>query len=662
MAKPKANTKARGRAKLQEPSFRVFPTLAKIAAGDLGVMEFEDHLSLAIEFDHVLSKAEKAAIRKLYASWADRVVDESRRADDGDAESFERFDALFIGDKGVQGGASRFISAGESSSWLVGELGKLAGVVSVAFGDPPEGGTPIANATVDDTPPKELLALELVHDKARMAALTFAISLYGAKPLQSSPAAVLACWQKFLALVPPGKLTLWGTETTSPMNRKQVTTSTLGLLDKWLAKGAPKREYLAFDIGDEPTYNDAARWRFVVWSKYDDKEDAHFIHLSMPFHVGLARSDEMAEVARELFATGAFRSGTAGPCWNPGCFSSWTAVGNGALHACRLSAKYPAIDYQDTVDDSTTVGIDGIKGVGWLTLLDAKFAAKVGKSSLAKVAKVSAAGTGVMLRAGDTPTLEGRPLRTVFAKLASLIEPTIPRTRWMSVSENDEVHSLGFRVRHAPWPELALSLECAGYGKEILDAARANDEAKTKKVFARIAAAIKKLRATKATTRVPVDDRKSRHDLLEHRISDLEAHVGYAASTAAKTKRWSLALWLYQQALALPGASPTLYAALQIREHAHYVLGGVIQLCVDARDKTALARHLPAATRAAKDQPDIHHALARAYIFLGDQAKALEHVRLGIATYEDSDEFKHDAVLEPIRADIKKLLRGHKKK
>ncbi|HEY5936578.1 MAG TPA: type VI immunity family protein, partial [Kofleriaceae bacterium] len=405
MAKPKA--KAR-KTKRKEPSFAVFPTLAKIAAGSFGVEQFEDHLALAVEFDHVLSKAEKATIKKLYAGWCDRVVDESRRADDDGGESFERFDALFIGDKAAQGGASRFIAAGESSAWLVGELSKLRGVVRVAFGDPPEGGAPIATSTVDDTPPPEFTKLELVHEKTRMAALTFAISLYGAKPLQKSPQAVLACWQKFLAIVPPGKLTLWGTETTSPMNRKQVTTSTLALLDKWLAKGAPKREYLAFDIGDEPTYSDAPRWQFVVWSRFADKEDAHFVHLAMPFHVGLARADEMAELARELFATGAFRSGTAGPCWSAGCFSSWTAEGNGALHACRLATTYPAIDYQDTVDDSTAVGIDGIKGVGWLTLLDAKFAAAVGgKKALARVATVSDAGSGVMLRAGDTPTLEG---------------------------------------------------------------------------------------------------------------------------------------------------------------------------------------------------------------------------------------------------------------
>lgn len=643
---------------------KLSPTLAKITAGDFGIEQYEDHLSLAIELDHALTKAEKATIEKLYADWTKRVVAESRRADDDGGESFERFDALFIGDKAVQGGASRFIAAGKSSAWLVREVSKLPGVVSIAFGDPPEGGEAIAPSTVDDTPPPEFAKLELVHDKTRMAALTFAISLYGARPLQKTPQAVLACWQKFLALVPPGKLTLWGTETTAPMNRKQVTTSTLGLLDKWLAKGAPRREYLAFDIGDEPTYSDAPRWRFVVWSRAEDKEDAHFVHLAMPFHVGLARADEMAELARELFATGAFRSGTAGPCWNGGCFSSWTAEGNGALHACKLAATYPAIDYQDTVNDSSMVGIDGIKGVGWLTLLDAKFAAAAGgKTALARVATVSDAGSGVMLRAGATPALDGTALRPVFAKLAPLIEPTIPRTRWMSVSEDDEVHSLGFRVRLAPWPELALSLEYARLGRELQDAVRAKtDDANVKAVFARVGAAIEKLRATKVTTRAPVDDRKARQELLDHRITDLETYIGYAASAAAEAKRWPLALWIYERALELPRAAPSLYAALAVREHAHYVLRGIIPVCIAAKDKAALARHLPGATKAAKDQPDIHHALARAYIVLGDHAKALEHVALGIATYEDADEFRHDAVLEPIRTEIKKLWRGRKKK
>ena len=49
-------------------------------------------------------------------------------------------------------------------------------------------------------------------------------------------------------------------------------------------------------------------------------------------------------------------------------------------------------------------------------------------------------------------------------------------------------------------------------------------------------------------------------------------------------------------------------------------------------------------------------ALARAYLFLGDDAKALDHVRRAIGTYADADELKVDAALAPIRKEIKALF------
>ena len=133
-------------AKVPEFPFELYPTYAKIVRGDLGVHDYEDALAVVIEFDHVLSKAERATLGKLYDRWCRAIVAESKRADNDldDKVDFHRFEPLFIGDKAVSGGASRFISANESCAALVRDLAKLKSVVRVAFGDPPESGPAVA--------------------------------------------------------------------------------------------------------------------------------------------------------------------------------------------------------------------------------------------------------------------------------------------------------------------------------------------------------------------------------------------------------------------------------------------------------------------------------------------------------------------------------------
>ncbi|MGN6106497.1 MAG: type VI immunity family protein, partial [Kofleriaceae bacterium] len=591
-----------------------------------------------------LTKAEKASLSKLYA--AKRIVKESQAADDGEFDAaLMRVDELFLGDNVVRGGVSRFIAAQGACVWLVGELAKLRGVVSVAFGDPPDTSKPIARtkaATASDEPPADVAKLELVTDgKVRVASLCFSIALFADKPLRTAPAAVLAAWHAFLDLGARERLRLWGTETTAPAKRKPVTESALQQLDKWLAKGAPAREFLALTIDDATTYEHAPRWRFTVWSHTQARDEAHFVRMSLPIRFGLERADEMAALARALFATGAFRSGIAGPCWECGTFSSYENEGNGHLHAAKLAERYPAIDLATTVNDALAVRQDGIQNVGWLTMLDPKLAAEVDLKGVRRLAGVTVedAGKGVVIRAGDAPTLDGKREREIFAKLAPLVERTLPRLKWLSVDENEALHTFSFKMRLGTLPALEVLRTYAGVGEALLEAVQAGRVAAAKTALGRCVEALAKLRSIET-------DHEALRELIDGERAGLYANLGYAGKAAGG----ALAVEIFETALAQPDAPAALYGRLVVRGDP-YVLSGVIPAAVAAKDRGALARHAAAAAKRAKEEPASHHALARAYVFLGEHDRAIDHVELAQGTYGDAKELRTDAPLAPIAKD-----------
>ena len=641
------------------PPFAVSPPVSDIAQGKLGIAEFEDTLPLAVTFDHVLSKAEKATLQKLYTAWTGRIVKESRAADDS-GEDFTRFDALFVGDKAIQGGAARFVAAHASCLWLVNELAKTKGVVAVTFGDPPEAGAPLASAATTEPPP-EIAALELVHEGRRHASLCFTLAFYAVKPLQASPRAVLAAWEAFLALGARDALRLWGTETTAPIKKKAVTAATLGTLGKWLAKGAPKREYLAFEADSGPTYQDAPRWKFQVWSQWTERKDAHFVRMSIPFQLGVDRADAMAKLAADLFATGAFRSGLAGPCWEFGTFSSYLRDENGHDHACRLAERYPAIDLAEVINDALSVGVDGIKNVGWLTFLDDAFAREVGATG-------ERVGEGIMIRASAKPTLDGKVEAKIVAQLAPLVARTLPRLQRLDTSADDELHTTAFRLRLAPWPELATMRGHAGVGQALLRAAQQGDVEGARATFGRCLDALAALQGL-TLGKTTIDAPEMRRALVASRIREIFQYVAHACAAAtANAKRdpergkaqLALAVEMASAAVALPDAPAALYATL-VERGTPYVFSGLLPTALAAKDRASLERHVDAAAKRAHEEPAIHHVLARAFVFLGDHERAVDHVELAQGTWEDAKEMKTEAPLAAL-AKHPRFLAAFKKK
>jgi len=373
---------------------------------------------------------------------------------------------------------------------------------------------------VEETPPPECARLEQYsQDGARTASLCFALTLFGDRPLQTTPDAVLLAWQRFLELVPPGRLTQWGTETTAPSTRKPVTKATLGLLAKWLAKGASKRDFLVFSISDGESHLEAPRWAFDVFSHALDRDAAHLVHLALPIRFGRERADALSALARELFATGAFRSGVAGPCWRVAPCASWTDDGNGHAHAVTLAEAHPGIELHDSVDDTLSVGRDGIKNAGWLTLLDDAFIDALGGAAelargLAAGVRVERAGAGVMLRAGEVPTLDASGgERAVIAKVAPHFARTIPRFQWLKV-EPAEVATHAYRLRLAPWPEQAVVGIHAGAAHVLLAAVNRSDEAAARAQLPRVLEAIAALRGVRTDSPTTIEAPAARARLL----------------------------------------------------------------------------------------------------------------------------------------------------
>lgn len=607
-----------------------------------GDLDFEDTLHVVIEFDHVLSKSEAAKIRTLYASWAKRIESESRKIEDEYDGSQLRVDALFVGDKAVTGGASRFIAADKANVWLVGEVKKLKGVTSIVFGDPPDDGKPLlaVASPIDETPPAAIAKLEPVGEKkVRAAALSFSLAFYTDKPLQkSAPGAVLTAWHEFLDLGARGRLKVWGTETTAPIDRKPVTETTLGLLDKWLQKGAAKRPYLAFMASDAASTEQGPRWKFEVWSVADEDEDAHAIRISLPIRFGLERADDMVALARKLFATGAFRSGIAGPCWECGIFSAYRELGNAHLRAVALASKYPAIDLANTLDDVGAIEHDGIQNVGWLTMLDKRLAADVDITAVRQIAGVTVEGVGkgVMIRAGATPTLEGKLERRIFEHLSPLVARTTPRLASLSIEGSEALHTFAFKMRLGDVPELAVISKYAGCATALLEAAQKGKAAEAKTQLKRCLEAIAKLRAMET-------DDEGLADVIKTELAVIEENIGYAGYGAKP----ALAFELLEAAVKMAAPPAELYGKLQIRDNP-YVLSGLIPAALAIKNKAALNRHVDAAAKRASESPAIHHALARAFVFLGETERAIDHVELAQSSYGDAKELKTDKPLAPL--------------
>jgi hypothetical protein len=108
--------------------------------------------------------------------------------------------------------------------------------------------------------------------------------------------------------------------------------------------------------------------------------------------------------------------------------------------------RHRGIEIHATVNDIIAAGHDGLRGVGWLTLLGAALAKELGgaaklKKTLGSSAEVFEARHGLLLKAGERPRMGDTnrkdflpEYRAVYAACKPVIERAIARSKSLSLA------------------------------------------------------------------------------------------------------------------------------------------------------------------------------------------------------------------------------------
>lgn len=236
--------------------------------------------------------------------------------------------------------------------------------------------------------------------------LVFCINLFTDKALSELGPAAHASFDQFRKIVGDPALRFYATGTMS--KHKPVTKRALTMLATWLAPGAKLNDYSYLCFQDSAEYNHAPSALYLAAGREPFKghraDDATIIRLSLPLDKLADDPEELVALVKTLWASVPLRSGQAGFALE----STRYLLDDAHEHAYAKSMRHPGIDIPDAANDAIMVGFDRIRGVGWLTMLDDAFVAKLGGlDALTKAVgpgvDVIPLGPGVMLRAGKAP-------------------------------------------------------------------------------------------------------------------------------------------------------------------------------------------------------------------------------------------------------------------
>jgi hypothetical protein len=257
------------------------------------------------------------------------------------------------------------------------------------------------------TPTEQLADLDLVIDGKKVASPSFAVDLYTDKPFTTIAEQVLACYDMFLRLCPPDRLRYYATET---MDRhKETSARTFTMLPTWLKKGAPARKYVFLELMSGEDREAVPDFRLFVGGfepgsiGYSDRA-ANQIRLCVPAAWGADHPSEMRDMVIHLASLVPFTAGHAGYSMEWSRYFKMKAC----PHAYRVGMRHPGFDIPGGANDRLMVGHDGLKTVGWLTLVGEPLLTSLGGTGrLEQQASVQVrtrpSGTGMMIEAGDLP-------------------------------------------------------------------------------------------------------------------------------------------------------------------------------------------------------------------------------------------------------------------
>jgi hypothetical protein len=292
-------------------------------------------------------------------------------------------------------------------------------------------------------PPRPYADLELKDADITLTALTFGINLYFNESFYAIPVQTLQSFELFRKTSAEMPLTLYATE--SMNEHKPVNKRVMGMLGTWLAPDAPQRPYVALELKSSPTPQDAPHLKYAVWG--DISTQSNIISMAFPLVFGQEKTDEMLALVTQLAELIPFRSGLAGYSFE----CSRYAKRKSETHAWSTSMRHPGVDIvripvdakalgkvTSEVDSTAPIGSQGVKGVGWLTLLDTSLCRELGgvaalRRKLPASIEVLECRHGVILQAGPKPELgdinRGETL-PLYREIYKLLVP------WISVSSD----------------------------------------------------------------------------------------------------------------------------------------------------------------------------------------------------------------------------------
>jgi hypothetical protein len=299
---------------------------------------------------------------------------------------------------------------------------------------------------------------EMREDGVRITSLVLAATVFFDRPMREVSAELLAAWGAWLNWCPPQCLKFYSTETMS--EHKPATPKTLSMLPAWFSPTAPARPIVSFEIKDGKTFDETPHWLFDLVGIEGDIEEPSILQIAVPYDADPAIAHRLRAFTGALIARLDASHAVAGLALLCSPYEEELSQS----FARAKSMRHRGVDILLREADRVTVGHDGIKGVNWLTFVDAARVERLGGEVRVRAALDPAIGLvqingGLLLQAGAAPELgdenrrERLPLyRNVFGLLEPLTVDAFERSLELVLDDMEEAEqlSLQWRRRLAP--------------------------------------------------------------------------------------------------------------------------------------------------------------------------------------------------------------------
>ena len=282
----------------------------------------------------------------------------------------------------------------------------------------------------------ELKTFEFSVEGERVVSASFSMTFFVVQDFQSCVQPLLDVYEKALLMMPPGKLTWYITEN---MTRyKPIGKRTSTLLETWLRE-KPPRPYIHLHLRDGESFLDTPEFGIWIWGQHDGSTGygmrTNVVRLHFPASYAWEKTEEMYSVAREIGRLLPVQSGLVGFTLERSDFRKEESD----VRSWQLSMDHPGADIANEITDAIGVGQDGIKGVGWLTLLHKSFVNELGgesalRNALPLVSSIEWTGDVLVIRATQTAIFgwmrsdeQLEAYKQVYRCVAPLIQRTADR-------------------------------------------------------------------------------------------------------------------------------------------------------------------------------------------------------------------------------------------